>query len=365
MPDAPSFDKATQVWTLPWEDAWVTAVAFAGPTRRLAAGNNLGNLLLYELPEKGGSAAPVPLRRLDGHTNSITHLLATPDGRWLISSSYDHSIRLWDLQASASGSDTVILDARTRAAAKKAGGKAPTTPEVKVEVQQAQHVLEAHHDWVLGLALSRDGKLLLSGDDGGVVIVWDLEARKEVRRWKLKGWAYAAALSPDNQQAVISERIPLVFDSGRRAAVHIWNTTTGQVVRDLATTLTKESKEYVAAAAYSTDGKVLALGQGGETGGNGKIYLLETSSGKKLREMTGHQNGVTDLHFTADGKYVLSSGRDTLVKVWQASDGKLVKEVGKARGGQFKDWIHALALSADERWLAAADMAGAIQVWSL
>ena len=31
------------------------------------------------------------MRRLDGHTNVITRLLATPDGRWLISSSYDHT----------------------------------------------------------------------------------------------------------------------------------------------------------------------------------------------------------------------------------------------------------------------------------
>jgi WD40 repeat protein len=367
MPDAASFDKAAQVWTLPWEDDWVTAVAFAGASRRLAVGNNLGKVLLYDLPEKAGGAAPAPVRRLDGHTNTISRLLTTADGRWLISASYDHSIRLWDLQAPASGQDTVILDARARAAAaKKAGGKAPLdAPGVKVEVQQAQHTLAGHRDWVLNLALSRDGKLLLSGDDTGVVIVWDLEARKELRRWQLKGWAYAMALSPDSKQALVSERIPLVFDSGRLAAAKIWDVATGQMVRDLAATLTKEAKEYVAAAAYSPDGKLLALGQGGETSGNGKIHILEAGAGKKLREMPGHQYGVTDLVFTADGKFLLTSGRDTLVKVWQTADGKLVKDLGKPRGGQFKDWIHAIALTTDERWLAAADMAGAVQVWSL
>jgi hypothetical protein len=37
---------------------------------------------------------------------------------------------------------------------------------------------------------------------------------------------------------------------------------------------------------------------------------------------------------------------------------------GKLRGGQFKDWIHAVSFSADGRWLAAADMAGGISVWT-
>lgn len=364
MADTPSFDKATQVWTLPWEDDWVTAVAFAGASRRLAVGNNLGKILLYDLPEKAGGPAPSPVRRLDGHTNTITRLLTTTDGRWLISASNDRTIRFWDLQASAAGNDTIVLDARARAAAaKKAGGKAPTTPGVKVELQSSQHTLEAHRDWVLSLALSSDGKLLVSGDDAGVVIVWDRESRKELRRWQLKGWAYALALSPDSKQALVSERIPLVFDSGRHAAAKVWDVGTGQMHRDLAATLQKEGKEYLSAAAYSPDGKLLALGQGGETSGNGKVYLLEADTGKKLRETPGHQYGVTDLQFTKDGKYLLSSGRDTLVKVWQVSDGKLVKDVGKPRGGQFKDWIHALALTADDKWLAAADMAGAVQVW--
>lgn len=367
MADAPSFDKASLAWTLPWEDDWVTAVTFAGPARRLAVGNCLGGILLYDLPEKPGGSAPVPVRRLDGHTNTISRLLASPDGRWLISASYDHTVRLWDLQAAAERSDTIILDAKARAAAaKKAGGKAPAAaPGVKVELQKSQHTLQAHRDWILALALSRDGKLLISGDDGGVVIAWDLDSRKELRRWRLKGWAYALALSPDSNQAVVSERIPLVFDTGRHAAVKIWDVATGQVARDLAATLTKEAKEYVAAAAYSPDGALLALGQGGETSGNGKIHLLEAATGKKLRETTGHQYGVTDLRFTVDGRYLLSSGRDTVVRVWQATDGKMIKEIGKPRGGQFKDWIHALALTVDERWLAAADMAGAVQVWSL
>src|SRR4029077_2911969 len=150
------YDKATLAWTLPWQDTWVTAVAFIGATRKLAAGNRYGQILVWDLPEQPGGDAPTPIRRLDGHTNEVTRLVATPDGKTLISASYDHTIRFWDMDAPASGNAEVILDARNRAvAAKKLGNKAaPPAPGVQVELQQAAKVVEAHKDWVLGLDLT-------------------------------------------------------------------------------------------------------------------------------------------------------------------------------------------------------------------
>jgi WD40 repeat protein len=359
MPESPSFDKAALAWTLPWQDDWVTAVAFAG--RRVAAGNNLGSILVWELPEKVGGSPPPPLRRLDGHTNAVTHLAATPDGRWLISSSYDHTIRYWDLEAEANGNATIVLDARSRAEAPRRSKPAPPVPEATVALQQAQRVLAGHQDWVSSLALSSDGALLASGDEAGQAILWDRAAGKELRRWPLKGWAYAMAFSPDDKQLLISERVRVVFSKENFQGVNLWDVNSGKVLRDL----TGAFKLEIAAAAFSPDGKLLALGQGGECSGNGKVFLAEVATGKKLREMPGHLNGVTDVLFTTDGRHVLSSGRDTVVRVWSADSGKQVAELSKGRGGQFKDWIHALALTPDQRWLAAADMAGQVLVYAL
>jgi WD40 repeat protein len=89
----------------------------------VAAGNNLGQLLLWDLPEKPGRSVPAPLRRLDGHGNVISRLLSTSDGRWLISASYDHTIRFWDMQAAAKGSTTIVLNARAIAEANPRAGR--------------------------------------------------------------------------------------------------------------------------------------------------------------------------------------------------------------------------------------------------
>jgi WD40 repeat protein len=69
--------------------------------------------------------------------------------------------------------------------------------------------------------------------------------------------------------------------------------------------------------------------------------------------------------FHPDGKHLLTCGRDTVVAVWNVSDGKRVAQIGKPRGGQFKDWLHALTIASDGNWLAAGDMAGAVQVWRI
>ncbi len=59
------------------------------------------------------------------------------------------------------------------------------------------------------------------------------------------------------------------------------------------------------------------------------------------------------------------AGRDMLVKIWRLEDGKHVRDLGQGRGGQFKDWICAIAISPDGKRLVAADMAGQVQVYAL
>jgi WD40 repeat protein len=363
MPETPQFDKAELLWSIPWDDDWVTAISFLGPTRKLAAGNQQGQILLWDLPETPSPTLPLPVRKLDGHTNSVTRLVATADGRWLISASYDHSIRYWDMNAEPGDKVKIELNAHARAAAKKESRKPVEPVEAEVVVQKAAKTLESHRDWINGLALSPDDRTLVSGDDDCQVVVWERETGKEIRRWTTKGWVYALALAPDSKSVLITERVPRVFDRGRQAAVKLWNPATGEVIRDLSELF---AKEQMSAASFSPDGKSLAIGRGGEVDGPGiKVTLVDPETGKKLRDLPpGHTYGVTDVVFHPDGKHLASAGRDTMVRIWQASDGKLVKELGKPRGGQFKDWIHSIAFSADGRRLAAADMAGLVHVWA-
>ena len=362
--------KPAQAWNLQWDADWVTAVTFLGSSRRVAAGNNLGQILLWELPDKTGGDAPKPVARLDGHTNVISRLAATPDGKTLISTSYDHTVKYWDIPAKIpDATEPILLNARTiedTTRRKSNGAKVPPPNEAKVYVLKPVKTLTEHKEWILGMEISRDGKAMITDDDAGHVIIWDAAVGLVKKRWQLaKGWAYAVALSPDQKQACITERLTLVFDSGRHAAVKLWDATTGTATKDLSAE--KEFKcTHMSSASYSPDGKALAILRGGESGGlSGKPIILDPSSGKIVKECgPGHLDGGTDLAWHPDSKHLASSGRDTTVRVWDTTTGKLVSEVGKGRGGQFKDWICAVAWSADGKWIVGGDMIGAVQVWS-
>jgi WD40 repeat protein len=373
MPATPSFDKAALVWTLPWDATWVTSVALIGNSRRLAAGNSYGQIYLWELPDKPGLPAPLPVRRLDGHTNAITALAATPDGQRLISTSYDHTVRVWDLKATTEKTETVVLNPTARAAAQKANKKLPESLPITVGIQKAERVLEAHKEWVRCLALSQDRTRLLTGDDRGLAILWAVPEMKAVRRLEVPGWIRAVALTPDAGLAAICETCPRIpADPRAPHATKIWDLISGKLKADL-------SKEFLGmysrplnmgAAAFADNGKLLALGQNDEAAAR-KIYLADVATGKKVRELvytsTGN-SGISGIVAHPDGKHLATCGRDTMVRIWQLSDGKLVKDLGKTReGGAFggSPWLHAISFSADGLWLAAADMGGQIEVWSI
>ena len=159
-----NFEKATLLWSLPWDADWISAVSFVG-ANHIAAGNNLGEIFLWELPEKPEPApepadksksssgdkserpiysAPLPSRQFTGHSNVINRLLCA-ENRWLISASNDHTLRYWDLQATPGAPAKLVLNARTIediARNKSSGRKSPPPLEVEVRTQPATKTIQ-------------------------------------------------------------------------------------------------------------------------------------------------------------------------------------------------------------------------------
>lgn len=375
------------------------AVAFIGD-RRVAAGNQKGELFVWDLPEapeaapaapdkKGGEkqrTAPSlpPARRLVGHDNGITRLVALPDGRHLVSASLDRSVKLWDLDSPSTGTAEAVLDIDFRKSEVKRTRKndALEQPGVKVETLAAIHTFAGHEDWVQSLACSGDGRLLISGDNASRVIVWSVPERKELARWSGRPWNWiiAAALNADGTKAFVSEHRYKRDDFDvPSAALKVWSTSDKKELLDLMRVqfpkYNSEDASYggsqvwrkfvgagLIAVAFSPDGKRLAAGQGGETD-KGEVHLFDAETGKLVRTLGNHQYGITDLMFSPDSKFLITAGRDTSVRVWNVEDGKEALVLGAPRGGQFKDWISAVALSPDQTRIAAADIGGTVAIW--
>ncbi len=394
-------NKPLHQWQLSFEGEWATSVAFLD-NNRIAAGNRAGDIYIWDLTkpateqsetDKKAKTPPntPPLRRLVGHTNGITHLVSSSDGKMLISSSLDHTIRFWNPAAPKTGETEVVLDQTAREAQARYKSKTEKAaileaPGVKVETVAAEETLTQHTEWIQAMGLSADGSRLITGDDACLSIVWDVKTRKPVSQWHgyHRVWVRSAALSPDGQTAFTAEFSGGSSSFDRPAAqARFWNTNDGSLKLDLLKVWTPKVKDEdridsygygrtwgeimkrgLVCAAFAPDGKWLAVGQGGETD-TGKIHLIDTTTGKITRTVSGHRYGACDVKFSADSKYVVSGGRDTMVRVCQVSDGKEACALGKSRGGQFKDWMHALAISPDQTRIAAADIAGLVHVWQV
>ena len=395
---SPAKPKLRYQLTFESSGAWPTSVAFHGSGHRLAAGNQLGQIFVWDLPEKPPEFKPDPKgsererlapnvwpkRRLDGHTNEISKLVATPDGKHLASASYDRTVRVWPTDAKPAGKADVILDGEVRKREARRLGKkeASKEPSATVEIQTACDILKGHKHWIYALGISGDGKRLISGDSASNVMVWEVGSTKPVAKWTGHSWNWivAASLSTDGKTALVSEYRYKRDDFDVPApGLKLWDVATAKETLDLLKVqfpkLNAQDRSLggsqlwrkfvgngLIASAISPDGKVLAVVQGGETD-TGKVHLLETTTGKSIRDVSGHMSGATDLLFTTDSKHVVSVGRDTTVRVCQVADGKEVAVLGSSRGGQFKDWFSAVAISPDERFIAVADIAGLVHVW--
>lgn len=384
---------------LTFEGNWPSAVAFLDDNR-VVAGNLDGQMFVWDLTKevvalteeqsrnselKDRAANIHPVRRLDGHTNGITRLLTSESNQTLVSASLDGTIRLWDIGAAAGGKGEAVLDIDQRRRSikrdKSNEQEVLSQPGIEVETQTSAHTLSGHNDWVFGCALSANGQRLVTGDYGNTTIVWDFPARKEIARWKghpMDGVVSTAA-SPDGKKCFVAEHRFRRGDFDRPPAqAKVFALDSGEMLLDLLVVKFPDAKlrdnSYGAAevwqkwvghgfgvSAFSPDGQILALGQGGESGDSG-VHLIDVETGKEIRTISKHEYGVCDLCFTSDGQQLLTAGRDTTIKVIQVSDGTELAKFGKPRGGQFKDWIHYVAISPSGNRIAAADIGGIVQI---
>ncbi|MCL4205577.1 MAG: protein kinase [Pirellulaceae bacterium] len=248
---------------------------------------------------------------------SVASADLSPDGRWVVTASWDRSARIWDAQ--------------TRQTVRKLG-------------REQDSLADQHQGRVNGAVFSPDGQRILTVSDDGTAKLWT------VGTWQLErtlsghtGPVLHGAFSHDGTQIVTSSE-----DTTAR----LWDTATGKerlVLRghDLA----------VLQAAFSTDDQRLVTGSDDNTA---IVWDLQQNPPAKIHTLGGHTAGITSVAFLPDemSTRILTGSKDYTAILWDATTGQEIMTLK----GHLQE-VTAVGFSPDSRFALTGSRDGTAILW--
>ena len=156
---------------------------------------------------------------------------------------------------------------------------------------------------------------------------------------------YSVAFSPDGRQLAVA---------GHKE-VRVLDPTTGRRLRTLS-----GPSDLVRSVTFSPDGKWLAAA-GGIPARSGEVVLWDAATGTRVRTIKGHRDYVYQAAFSPPGGLLLAtSSYDKSIRLWDVASG-----IEQATLREHTDAVFPVAFSPDGKWLASGAGDRTVKVWDV
>jgi len=282
-----------------------------------------------------------------GHSGAVTSV-AFPSGnseRFATCSPEDDTVRVWDLSNYDAISRCQVPRAHPLclAWAGECLAVGYTTGELRfidaADGRVLWTLMDAHRDGVTAIAVTRNGRFIITGGEGGEVRVWELRTRELVAHLKEHTQRVTGIVIFEDDQHILScskDRSFLCWDlkqqrrvsshhhriamtaiglfpdqhraltTGLDRAITFWDMSVPDAVR----TIPDAHGDHVTCAHLAHEQPIFA------TGGADQKLRLWNLDGSLLCEGPGHSSAVNALRFSPDDRQLVSVGEDGTVLVW-------------------------------------------------
>ncbi|KAF4551653.1 WD domain-containing protein 20 [Elsinoe fawcettii] len=302
--------------TIPHPDSQVNRLCISPDKRFLAAAGH-HTVKLYDIK----STNPTAVLTFEGHTSNITGVQFHCEGKWMVTSSEDGTVKIWDT--------------RTGNVQRNYSHGVPVN-DVVIHPNQGE---------------------LISCDRGGNVRIWDLSENK-----------CSHQLIPEEDKSVASVTVAsdgsllcAAVSNSMHGAVYVWRMITAKDVTTLVpVTKFRAHQTYITRVLLSPDVRHLATCSADHTA---RIWGVDLSNPAALnppiltpeeeekrarnpdpgadspfkleQELDGHQRWVWDCAFSADSAYLVTACSDHYARLWELSSKSVIRQYnGHHRGAQ-------------------------------
>ncbi|MHC4257792.1 MAG: protein kinase domain-containing protein [Planctomycetota bacterium] len=291
---------------------------------------------------------------LKGHSSEIARVSFGPNGKRILSGSYDGTVKIWDavtgaellsLPAAIAGNESVSLSPDGKRLISVSMDDYKTLKIWDSSTGEELMSMHGNESPVYSVNFSPDGKRIVSGDNKGMIKVWDAVTGEELMT--LSGHAdspWGIKFGPGGKRIVSAA-------SGDEGMIKVWDAETGEELMTLG-----EHKAWIFSLAFSPDGNKIASASGDKSV---KIWNAET--GAELKSIQEDDDAYS-VAFSPDGEYIAIGSRDrkNWGKVLDAESGDVIM---KLYGHD--DLCESVAFSPDGRQIVSGSWDGTIKVWDI